>query len=179
MSSSKAELLRLLYPPAEKWPLPSQEEIVRGYGSALPTDYMWLAETYGPVEISRYLGIFAPLAASEIGTHPGVYPISAELFDFAAENEREGLDPAYLEPGGLLAWGLSQNDDCAFWSPVGDPDTWPVVIRRDLPRSGPNWVRYDFGIVEFLVRTFHGRLAFNPFGTDEIWHNTSPTFERL
>ncbi|MEY9871643.1 hypothetical protein ABH931_001116 [Streptacidiphilus sp. MAP12-33] len=174
--SSKAELLQLLEPSAEKWPLPSREEIVRGYGSALPADYMWLAETYGPMEISRYLSIFPPLAASEIGTRSGVFPISAELSEFPEENK--GLEPAYLKPGGLLMWGFNQNDDVVFWSPVGDPDTWPVVIRRDLPRSGPNWTRYDFGIVEFLVRTFHGRLAGNPFSGGDLWNNRSPTVER-
>ncbi|MFI1092801.1 hypothetical protein [Streptomyces sp. NPDC020917] len=174
--SVKAELVRLLEPPAEKWPIPGAEEIVRGYGSALPADYMWLAETYGLVEISRYLSIFPPLPASEIGTRSGVFPTSGEVSEF--EEENVGLDPAYLEPGGLLMWGFNHDDDVAFWSPVGDPDTWPVVIRRHLPRSGPHWVRYDIGIVEFLVRTFHGRLAVSPFSGDALWGNGSPTFER-
>ena len=172
--SAKAELLRLLEPPAEKWTVPGPEEIVRGYGSALPADYMWLAETYGLGVISRYLSIFPPLAAAEIGTRSGVYPTSAEVSEFAEENV--GLDPAYLEPGGLLMWGFNQDDDFAFWSPVGDPDTWPIVIRRHLPQSGPYWVRYELGIVEFLVRTFHGRLTVRPFTGDELWHTTSPTF---
>ncbi|SEN74363.1 hypothetical protein [Actinacidiphila rubida] len=174
--SSKAELLRLLQPPAEKWPLPSREEIEQGYGSALPADYLWLAGTYGLGEISRYLSIFPPLAASEIGTRTGVFPTSAESSEF--DDGNEGLDPAYLKPGGLLMWGFNHNDDFAFWSPVGDPATWPIVIRRHLPQSGPNWIRYDLGIVEFLVRTFHGQLAGNPFSGDDLWHNTSPTFER-
>lgn len=174
--SSRAELLRLLEPPAEKWPVPGPEEIARGYGSALPADYMWLAETYGLGVISRYLTLFPPLVAAEIGTRSGVFARSAEFSEFPERNE--GLDPSYLAPGGLLMWGFNHHDDFAFWSPVGDPDHWPVVIRRDSPQSGPAWVRYDVGIVEFLVRTFHGRLSGNPFSGDDIWGNTSPTFER-
>ncbi|HEY3479715.1 MAG TPA: hypothetical protein VGL02_12530 [Streptomyces sp.] len=94
------------------------------------------------------------------------------------DEQNAGLDPGYLKPGGLLMWGFSHHDDFALWSPVGDPDNWPVVIRRDLPYSGPGWGRYDFGIVEFLVRTFHGRLPADPFSGDELWQNTSPAFER-
>ncbi|MGF1426161.1 hypothetical protein [Kitasatospora sp. LaBMicrA B282] len=173
--SWKAELLRLLEPPAEKWPVPSPEEIVRGYGRALPADYMWLAETYGSGEISRYLSIYPPLSAAEIGTRPGVFPLSAEPPE--DEKEYESLDPAYLQPGGLLMWGRSQTDDIAFWSPVGDPDQWPVVIRQDPWRPGPTWTRYDMGVVEFLVRTFHGQLADNPFSSDEL-RTQPPSFER-
>ncbi len=32
------DLLRLLRPPAEKWVPPGLDEIVRGYGTALPAD---------------------------------------------------------------------------------------------------------------------------------------------
>jgi hypothetical protein len=43
--SSCEDLLRLLQPPAEKWVPPAPDEIVRGYGRALPADFMWLMET--------------------------------------------------------------------------------------------------------------------------------------
>jgi hypothetical protein len=32
--------------------------------------------------------------------------------------------------------------------------------------------------VEFLVRTFHGRLERNPFSGTDLWENKSPTFAR-
>ncbi|MFF7213793.1 hypothetical protein ACFZAU_25180 [Streptomyces sp. NPDC008238] len=46
--SLRDELVRLLEPPAGKWAeLLSPQEIVQGYGTGLPTDYLWLMETYG------------------------------------------------------------------------------------------------------------------------------------
>src|SRR5215475_10002279 len=104
MSSATTELLRLLKPPAEKWALPSLEAIERGYGSALPDDYMWLAETYGLGVISRTFSIFPPLGAGEIGTRSGVFPTAAEWS--VSDRENEGLDPEYLKPGALLMWGF-------------------------------------------------------------------------
>lgn len=174
--SSREELLRLLEPPSEKWALPSSEEIERGYGTALPADYMWPSEVYGPGAIADYLSILAPLPASDVGTAPGVAPMSAE--QFLQFDEPADIDPAYLEPAGLVVWGLDLNNDTAFWSPVGEPDTWPVVIRRHNPHSGPTWVRYDFGVVELLTRTLQGRLDGNPFSGDDLWRNESPSFAR-
>ncbi|AUG77207.1 hypothetical protein CFP65_2373 [Kitasatospora sp. MMS16-BH015] len=172
----KEELQQLLEPPAEKWPLPSPAEIEQAYGSALPTDFLWLAETYGSGEIARYLSLFPPLRAAEIGMRSGVHPFSAAPSEY--EEENEGLDPAYLEPGGLLTWGFTQNDDVACWHRVGEPDEWPVVIRHDPWTPGPTWVRHEMGVVEFLVRTIRGQLAANPFTGNELWRDPSPSFER-
>jgi len=174
--SSKEELLRLLEPPADKWPLPSPDEIVRAYGSALPADYMWLAETYGPGEIAGLLYLLPPLTAAEIGKSSGVCRFTGRNSEYDWENE--GLDPAYLEPGALLMWAADyNNDNYVFWQPVGDPDEWPVVVYRLVAMPGPNWLRYDVGAVEFLVGTFRGRLSRDPFDGG-LWRNESPTFMR-
>ncbi|NUR59999.1 MAG: hypothetical protein HOV87_15220 [Catenulispora sp.] len=174
--SSREELLQLLEPPTHKWVLPSPDEVVRAYGTALPADYMWLIEVYGPGAIEGSLNILAPLPAAEIGTAPGVTPMSAE--QFLQFDEVADIEPSYLETGGLITWGFDLNNDTVFWSPVGEPDAWPVVIRRHNPQSGPTWVRYDFGVVELLVHTFQGRLDDNPFSGDDLWRNGSPTFTR-
>ncbi|MEU6346690.1 hypothetical protein ABZ883_37725 [Streptomyces sp. NPDC046977] len=76
--SLRDELVRLLEPPADTWAaLLSPDEIVRGYGTRLPADYLWLMETYGPGEISRYLQIMPPVPADEIGKVSGVCPSEA------------------------------------------------------------------------------------------------------
>lgn len=173
--SSRVELLRLMPPLAEKWPVPDPNEIVRSYGSPLPSDFMWLAETYGPGAIARTLSIFPPLPAAVIGTRPVVFATEATVSEF--EERNEGLDPAYLEPGALLMWGFNEYDDYAFWHRVGPPDKWPVVLFR-YGAHHDAWLRYDFGIVEFLVRTFYGRLPQKPFSGEELWLNKAPTFER-
>jgi hypothetical protein len=173
-SSSRDDLLRLLEPPADKWVAPGLDEIVRGYGTALPADFLWLMETYGPGEISDYLGILPPVGASEVGKTRGVNPGAAEL-----EEGVEGIEPEYLVHGGLFVWGLNPDGDSAFWSTAGAPDEWPVVIfRRHHNFDEPAWSRYDCGIVEFLVRTFEGRLQHNPFSGDDLWRNGSPGFRR-
>ena len=172
--SPRDELLRLLEPPAEKWALMSTDEIVRGYGTELPRDYLWLMGTYGPGEVSDYLAIVPPVSASEIGIVSGVCPGAAE----EAEGV-EGIEPEYLVHGGLFAWGCTPDGDGAYWSAAGEPDSWSVVVcrRHHGPRE-PAWTRYDCGIVEFLVRTFQGRLQRNPFSGTDLWRNASPSFAR-
>jgi len=58
-------------------------------------------ETYGPGEISDYLGILPPVSAST----------KAE-----PEEGVEGIEPEYLVRGGLLVWGYNPDADGAFWS---------------------------------------------------------------
>ncbi|WP_055586006.1 hypothetical protein [Peterkaempfera griseoplana] len=115
-----------------------------------------------------------PVGAAEIGNIPGVCPCAAE-----PEEGIEGIEPEYLVHGGLFAWGGNPDGDSAYWSTVGEPDEWRSVIfrRHPVPR-GPALTRYDCGIVEFLVRTFQGRLAYNPFSGTDLWRNESPAFVR-
>ncbi|SEM08521.1 hypothetical protein [Streptacidiphilus jiangxiensis] len=172
--SSREELLRLLEPPAERWVLPGADELARGYGTGLPADYLWLMETYGPGEVSDYLGILPPVRAAEIGVVPGVCPGAAE-----AEEGVEGIEPEYLVHGGLFVWGCNPDGDSAFWSTVGAPDDWKVVVfRRHHGPYEPAWTRYDCGVVEFLARTFQGRHPDNPFSGTDLWRNESPSFAR-
>lgn len=172
--SSREDLLRLLEPPADTWALPGLDDIMRWYGTALPADFVWLMETYGPGEISDYLGILPPFPPSEIGTLTGVLPTAAEQME-----GMEGIEPEYLLLGGLFMWGYNPDGDAAFWSTVGEPDQWRVVTcrRHHGPRE-PAWTRYNCGIVEFLVRTFQGRLPVNPFSGNDLWRNQSPSFRR-
>ncbi|MGW5352612.1 hypothetical protein ACWERV_19140 [Streptomyces sp. NPDC004031] len=172
--STRDELLRLLEPPAQKWVPPAPDEIVRGYGTALPADFLWLMETYGPGLISDYFGILPPVRASEVGETFGV------LSTAAVEQEGlEGIEPEYLVQGGLVLWGYTPDGDNAFWSTVGEPDEWRVVtFRRQHGPYEPAVTRFDCGIVEFLVRIFQGSLPHNPLSGTDLWGNTSPTFRR-
>lgn len=172
--SARDDLLRLLEPPAEKWVPPDRDEILRGYGTALPSDFLWLMETYGPGEISGSLGILPPVRAAEIGKISGVCPSCAH-----PDEGVEGIEPEYLVNGGLFIWGMNPDGDGAFWSTAGEPDDWQtVVFRRHHGPREPAWSRYDCGIVEFLVRTLQGRLQRNPFSGTGLWRNESPVFVR-
>ncbi|MFF3559433.1 hypothetical protein ACFYXS_05255 [Streptomyces sp. NPDC002574] len=152
----------------------STDEIVRGYGTALPADYLWLMETYGPGEISHYLGIHAPVGASEVGKVSGVSPSEAY-----PDEGVEGLYPEYLVYGGLFVWGYTPDGDGAFWSTNGEPDAWSVVVcRRHHGPDEPAWSRYEYGIVGFLVRTLQGRLQRNPFSGTDLWRNETARFAR-
>lgn len=172
--SPRDELLRLLTPPGEKWAVPSRSEIAQAYEAGLPSDFLWLMETYGPGEISDYLGILPPVSASVIGKVSGVSPTKAE-----PDEGVEGIEPEYLVRGGLLVWGYNPDGDGAFWSTVGEPDDWPIVVFRRHPNCHePAWSRYDCGIVGFLVSTFQGRLERNPFSGTDLWLNEDPKFVR-
>ncbi|WP_037606569.1 hypothetical protein [Streptacidiphilus rugosus] len=170
----KDELVRLLVPPTEPWAVPAPDEIARWYGTPLPSDFLWLMERYGPGLVSDYLGILPPVAEGATGEVHGVGPCAIEPME-----GWEGIEPEYLVHGGLYGWGCNPDGDGTFWSTTGAPDEWRVVVcRRHHGPSEPAWTRYDCGIVEFLVRTFQGRLPHNPFSGTDLWGNASPTFAR-
>jgi hypothetical protein len=62
--------------------------------------------------------------------------------------------PVLPDPGGLLAWGSTDDGDCFFWlTQDPDPDRWPVVLWSRCEEAAH---RFDGGMVEFLLAVLRG-----------------------
>lgn len=62
--------------------------------------------------------------------------------------------PVMPDPGGLLAWGATDDGDCFFWlTEDPDPDNWPVVLwsRREKISH-----LFEGGMVAFLLAVLSG-----------------------
>jgi len=125
-------------------------------GTSLPADYKDIVEWFGPGEFSPFLGLFVPgienpatelraMAKSFTRSLGSILPIQPRV--------PYGVFPA---PGGLLAWGSSENGGLFFWETSPEiPDSWRVVAVESGWRD---IFIYDGGIGDFLVSLFEGRL---------------------
>lgn len=59
--------------------------------------------------------------------------------------------PLWPEPGGLLPWGSTDNNDHVFWLTIGEPDRWPVVAT-----NWDEWWVCSGGMQSFLVNVLNG-----------------------
>lgn len=98
-------------------------------GTALPADYKALADHYPGVLVDSFLAVF----------HPVPREGNFSLREFADQTlgylrlRREDLPhhvpyALFPEPGGLLPWGVTDNNNFLFWLTAGQPDEWQVVV---------------------------------------------------
>ncbi|HTJ67602.1 MAG TPA: hypothetical protein VL551_08755 [Actinospica sp.] len=180
MSDPFRQLVDLLPPPAGSIAAPPWQEIGDEIDVPLPSDYKWFSATYGGGRVTPawsedrrhpWLEIFSPSRSGHDGGPGGL----RGLTDYHARHFHDGFTydgsdedmwagaprPVYPEPGGVLAWGMSEWGDSLFWlTEDPDPDSWPVVA----------WMRHlgepvypGCGLVEFLIRLF--RSDFPPMST--------------
>jgi hypothetical protein len=126
-------------------------------GTALPSDFTYLAERYGTFAVGDFLLVDLPEPGEERQWLLGVQGALDVLADAWAE-PRLGLVP-HPAPGGLLPWAESNESDKLLWrtSPDG-PQDWTVTVAS---RSG-GWWHYDGGAVQFLAEYADGTLE--PWG---------------
>ncbi|MFD3611716.1 SMI1/KNR4 family protein [Streptomyces atroolivaceus] len=113
-------------------------------GTRLPEDYKQLVETYGRGDFWGALCLCTPFGDDN------PVPLAADLLDdygplrdFSPESYPYPLFP---EPGGLLAWAVTESAARVCWLTVGSPESWPVVIwSRD-----DDYERFDCGAGAFL-----------------------------
>lgn len=64
--------------------------------------------------------------------------------------------PVWPEPGGLLTFATSLDNDKPGWLTRGpDPDAWPLVVR---PRQAPQGPVLPYGLVDTLLAWLRGRF---------------------
>ncbi len=154
-------------PPAEPADWAALEARIR---TALPSDYKWLVEHYGPGSFDAFLHVLQPAA-----TH--------EAIRLEHSIERTNWTLGYLRDHGedipfaneeLLPAAQSDNGDSIYWlrRPHDDPDRWTVVANE---ARGTRWVRFDGGLVAFLAAVLDGSFRVPIFPDD--FPSEEPVFE--
>ncbi|MFF9344897.1 hypothetical protein ACF1CG_34720 [Streptomyces sp. NPDC014773] len=120
-------------------------------GTALPGDYKNIVDAFGRGSFDEYLDLLVPGA---LGT---------DLVSWG-QNMARYADlyrpyPVHPAPGGVLTWGISEQELTFHWlTGPADPDDWPVLVQY----VGGEWQRFDCGTGEFVLRLLTDRTP--PFG---------------
>ncbi|MFF0659604.1 MULTISPECIES: SMI1/KNR4 family protein [Micromonospora] len=141
-----AALEALVAPPSREVPPVDWQQLEERLEFALPLDYKWLVERYGPGSFGDFFRVFQPACQRQ-----GI--------DLEYQHERTSWALEYLVerghslprmPSELLAFGRSDNGDVAYWitSSSDDPNNWKVAVGE---ARGPLWEEFDGGVVEWLT----------------------------
>jgi len=123
-------------------------------GTALPTDYKQLVETFGN---GAFDGYFSPLVPDSLSGCDGIVRRAEVLAAHATAHGERLYEPYRLfpAPGGLLHWAGTEQDAEFYWLTEGpDPDTWPILSTEDDHRE---WDRFDGSTAEFVFRLLTDR----------------------
>lgn len=157
-------LVRLCPPPAAPPPAADWATAERALGTALPSDYKQLVETYGDGVFDETIWLLVPDSAyDDCDLHAQTAErdeVLAELWD-AGEEKPAGL----LEPGArVLPWAFEEGTGAfLYWlaRPGQHPDEWPVLYNEG---RGPLWERHDTGCLAFLLAVLTGTAKTEYFG---------------
>ena len=132
----------------------SWEQIEADLRTALPQDYKDFARLYGGGYFMEFLGIHVPKSRNtNVLLVRQVYVVSYGFRDWDYGSSSYRMWP---EPGGLIAFGGTDNGDTLFWHPVGDPNDWRVVIfNRGMLEFEP----VDCSLTDFLAGLVTGDLS--------------------
>ncbi|MFI0242453.1 SMI1/KNR4 family protein [Streptomyces sp. NPDC016845] len=116
----------------------------RTLGTRLPDDYKRLVETYGRGDFWDALCLCTPFGDAN------PVRLAADLAeDYGPLRESAPEDypyPLFPEPGGLLAWAVTDCGGHVCWLTEGAPASWPVIVwSRDDDHE-----RFDCSAAEFL-----------------------------
>lgn len=170
------EALELLMPPPPvPYEAPKGEDwfsVETKLNTHLPQDYKRFMERYGSGRIDEFLSILNPVSTNKYRNL--FFQIEMQLN--ALKELREGgteIVPFELFPvtGGLLPFGLTENEDVLYWQTVGHSDNWTVVVNEG---RSPEWAMFQVGIVEFLCWILERQISCNIFQND--FPSSTPLF---
>lgn len=121
-------------------------------GTALPSDYRDLVDTYGGFGVADSWFVHHPGSVYDLLDLVGEAKRCAEFIDGCRAVRSAGLRAGVA--GGLLIWGSTDDGSVLLWDTLGPPDEWTVVV---LPRDGDQFERFEGGVVDFLVEVLGGR----------------------
>jgi SMI1-KNR4 cell-wall len=110
--------------------------VERSLGTGLPADYKGFIDAYGFVRLDDFLLVFSPFVADGPGNL-----VTESVSGIAAYRTMRDRFPdnvalaAFPEPGGLLPVARTDNGDDLYWSTIGAPDEWPVVVFGSRERE--------------------------------------------
>lgn len=112
-------------------------------GTALPSDYKKLVETFGDGAFDGFLDVRLPADIVK----------GAEFASgWAKAHGTPSWEPhpPFPEPGGLLPWAGTEHETSFYWITEGpDPDAWPVYVTEVGPEAG---TRFAMTTTEFVFR---------------------------
>jgi hypothetical protein len=169
-------LVDLMPPPGDAgddidWPAADAQ-----LGTPLPADYRAYIGVYGAGSVGGYLSILLPVPVQgPVWTQPGIADETGNLR--LTRRHATDVPDGELSPASLLCWGVgSANPDLLGWVMTDvDPDRWPVLVRpRHVQPNAPTWLRYDCGMVTFLVRLLRGEFDRCPLSDAALWGHPAP-----
>jgi hypothetical protein len=148
------------------------EQVERDLGTALPDDYKRFVSIYGTGRIDQFLWIFTPTASSKYINLVEANRAYSQLLDEARKWDRE-YDPydLYPAPGGLLAFGATDNGNVLYWKTRDAPSQWTVVAYQS---RGLEHFDFNGSMSEFLAALLSREITCNVFPAD--FPSVRPTF---
>lgn len=136
-------------------------------GTALPSDYKYLAERYPTFAIGDCILVSLPEPGEEHLVRRGFQSTLDVLVDAWLEPDT-GLS-AFPAPGGLLPWAESDEGDKFMWTTAGQtPQEWFVTVAG----RGGAWWHYEGGAVQFLAELCDHTLE--PWGLRSVDPEVTP-----
>ena len=158
MPASLAELLGV--PPPQSGSI-DWTSVERDLGMELPHDYKRFVSSYGAGRIDNFLAIFTldgPTQWVDL-----VWRSRDHDDIFFHRREHHPLFRPYPTPGGLLAFGQTDNGDVLYWRTNDDPSQWTVLIYEG---RGPNFVEFAGSMTSFLKAVLSRRVRVKVFPHD-------------
>jgi len=167
-------LIKAVPPPSEPfWAYKGPWGAIEGeIGVTLPPDYKDYIATYGAGYFMQFMSVFLPKSWTvnlRLGAQVRLKAGSAR--DVLLASEEEPPYPIWPDPGGLVAFGGTDNGDELFWLTRGAPQDWPVVVWYE----DSNVELFDCDMTDFLAGIVTGAIFADVF--DEDWPSGEPKFE--
>jgi hypothetical protein len=154
--ASLDELRRIVPPPAGAPAAVDWVDARGALGVDLPSDYVALVDEWGAGSFDGFLWVFAPGHQNpNLKLVQQAEEQSWALRETADAGEVHPFEPAIV-PGGLLAWGLTDNGDVCYWVLAETEPPRPAFVAVNESR-GPEWYRFDGDLTDFLVSFLTGR----------------------
>ncbi|MEV3947616.1 SMI1/KNR4 family protein [Streptomyces halstedii] len=136
--------------------------VERALGTALPTDYRQLVETYGGGVFDETIWLLDPACPDEDYELLAQAAEKAETLKKLWEVEPR---PAQLQESGteVLPWAYIEGTGAMlYWlvKPGQDPDEWTVMFNEG---RGPLWEHHDAQCASFLLAVLTGRAETDYF----------------
>lgn len=154
---SVQKLAEVLKPPAHTVPFnPALWPDVEGRIGKLPKAYKDFVNDFGAGSIDDFIWVYIPLIDDQNLDLLQQIPAHEQALRVLKEDPNYSL-PFKVEPapGGLLAFGTTDNGDGLYWLMDGDPDEWKVVVIEGRAAS---WELFSESMTDFLAGLLTKRI---------------------
>ncbi len=160
------ELIAVLPPPLqqrEPGSVRQWEDVQRRSGIIFPSDYKDYIGTYGTGVVGAYIYPYNPFAAVTGINLLDQWPRMVDLYRHYRDKigPRACPYPLYPEPGGLLPWAFTDQEDMLFWRTGDAPESWTVVVAQEAGEG--QFQDYEETMTSFLAKWIAGEIVCDLF----------------